>query len=422
MRKQKESGNGFVIDEATGRKALEQFKTGKPLFGKDGAFGPMLQAFLEAALEGELSAHLSEEGAAEEMEDDTKAGVANRRNGHGSKDMKSGEGSFSLSTPRDRRGSFEPQIVKKRETVLADNLEERIIGMYGLGMSLRDISSHLQEMYGTSVSHTTLSEITDRIIPRVREWQHRPLEAVYCIVWLDAMYFKVKDAEGRVVTRCLYNILGIRADGEKEVLGAYVSEAEGARFWLSVLTDLQSRGVQDMLIACIDNLSGFETAIATVFPKCDVQSCIVHQIRNSIKYVAAKETKAVMEDLKPIYKAYTKEEGELAMDSFEEKWAKKYGIVVKSWRTNWEKLSAFFKYPPDIRKLIYTTNTIEGYHRQLRKVTKTKGAFPNDMALLKLIYLASTRIEEKWTRPLPDWGLAANQLSIIFGGRMPLTI
>jgi putative transposase len=422
MRKQKEPVSSFAIDEATGRKAVEQFRTGKPLFGKDGAFGPMLQAFLEAALEGELSAHLSAEGAAEEMDDDPKSGGANRRNGHNSKEMKTGDGSFSLITPRDRRGSFEPQIVKKRETVLADNLEERIIGMYGLGMSLRDISSHLQEMYGTSVSHTTLSEITDRIIPRVREWQHRPLEAVYCIVWLDAMYFKVKDAEGRVVTRCLYNILGIGADGEKQVLGAYVSEAEGARFWLSVLTDLQSRGVQDMLIACIDNLSGFDTAIATVFPKCDVQSCIVHQIRNSLKYVASKDSKEVMADLKPIYQAHTKEEGELALDSLEEKWAKKYGIVVKSWRTNWEKLSAFFKYPPDIRKLIYTTNTIEGYHRQLRKVTKTKGAFPNDMALLKLIYLSSIRIEEKWTNPIKDWGLAANQLSIIFGGRMPITL
>jgi len=421
MRKKKEPVSDFIIDAATGRKALEQFRTGKPLFGKDGAFGPMLQAFLEAALEGELSAHLSEEGAADDMEDDPKPRGANRRNGHNSKDLKTGEGSFSLTTPRDRRGSFEPQIVKKRETVLADNLEERIIGMYGLGMSLRDISSHLEEMYGTSVSHTTLSEITDRIIPRVREWQHRPLEAVYCIVWLDAMYFKVKDAEGRVVTRCLYNILGIRADGEKEVLGAYVSEAEGARFWLSVLTDLQSRGVQDVLIACIDNLSGFDTAIATVFPKCDVQSCIVHQIRNSLRYVAAKESKAVMADLKPVYRAHTKEEGELALDSFEQKWSK-YDIVVRSWRNNWEKLSAFFKYPPAIRKLIYTTNTIEGYHRQLRKVTKTKGAFPNDMALLKLIYLSSIRIEEKWTRAIKDWPLAAAQLSIIFGGRMPLTL
>jgi transposase-like protein len=287
----------FVLDEEGQRKALEQLKSGKSLFGKEGAFGPLLQQLLEAALEGELAGHLAE-GEAD-------PGVAaNRRNGHSVKQLRTNGGTIELSTPRDRAGSFEPQIVKKRETILADSLEDRILGMYGLGMSLRDISAHIEDMYGTSVSHTVLSEITDRIIPKVKAWQARPLEAVYSIVWLDAMYYKVRaEDSGKVVTRCLYNILGIKADGHKEVMGAYVSESEGARFWLSVLTDLQARGVKDILIACIDNLNGFEEAIGTIFPKTEVQSCIVHQVRNTHKYIASKDSREAIADIKLVYKA-----------------------------------------------------------------------------------------------------------------------
>jgi putative transposase len=409
-RKKKE----FILDEAGQRLALEQLMSGKPLFGKGGAFGPMLQQLLEAALEGELAGHLAEEQAKDDP-------PSNRRNGHGVKDLKTSEGTLSLSTPRDRAGTFEPELIRKRQTILADNLEERILGMYGLGMSLRDISSHIADMYGTSISHTVLSEITDRIIPKVKEWQSRTLEAVYPIVWLDAMYYKVK-VEGRIVTRCLYNILGINSDGYKEVLGCYVSESEGARFWLSVLTDLQSRGVKDMLIACIDNLSGFEQAIVTIYPHTSVQSCIIHQVRNTFKYIGYKDSKKAMEDVKKIYKAATKEQGELYLDAFEQKWAEKYPVAIRSWRTNWEKLSTFYGYPEMIRKLIYTTNTIEGYHRQLRKVTKTKGAFPSDMSLLKLVYLAQIRITAKWTQPMKGWAVAAGQLRIIFGERMPLRL
>ena len=412
MRKQRNTG--VTLSDEVRQQALVQFKSGKPLFGKGGAFAPMLQELLEAALEGELSSHLTEE--------DDEETDSNRRNGHSTKTVKSSQGSFELSTPRDRNGTFTPEIVKKRETILADTLEDKIIGLYGLGMSYRDISKHLEEMYGTSISHSVLTEITDRILPHVREWQCRALEAVYTIAWLDAMYYKVKDEEGHVVTRCLYNVLGIRTDGHKEVLGCYISESEGAKFWLSVLTDLQGRGVQDILIACIDNLNGFEQAIITVFPHTEVQSCIVHQVRNTMKYVASKDSKTVVADVKKIYRAATKEIGEQFLDEFEKKWDKKYPAVVKSWRTNWHKLSTFFKYPPAVRKLIYTTNTIEGYHRQLRKVTKTKGAFPSDMALLKLVYLASTRIENKWSMPLANWGMTAQQLSIIFGERMKLTI
>jgi transposase-like protein len=395
--------------EAVKNKALAQLKTGKPLLGKEGALAPLFKSFLEAALEAELENHLQE----------NKEDESNRRNGHGSKQLRTSEGSMELNTPRDRMGSFEPEIVKKRQTILADNLESKIIGLYGLGMSLRDIAAHIKEMYDTDISHTTLSEVTDRVIPAIRLWQAHVLENVYPIVWLDAMYYKVKDESGHIVTRCLYNVLGINLEGRKHLLGMYVSESEGAKFWLSVLTDLQQRGVKDILIACIDNLGGFEEAIASIYPKTEVQSCIVHQIRNTIKYVASKDSRAVMVDVKLIYQAVNKELAEEHLNAFEEKWGKKYPIIIKSWRNNWHKLSTFFKYAADIRRIIYTTNTIEGFHRQIRKVTKTKGAFTNDMALLKLVYLASERIAEKWTRPLPNWGLTIQQLSIMFEGRMP---
>jgi putative transposase len=405
----KKTNKPFEFDyETVKNKALAQLKTGKPLLGKEGALAPLFKSFLEAALEAELTDHLQE----------TKQEEPNRRNGHGTKQLRTSEGSMDLITPRDRSGSFEPEIVKKRQTILADNLESKIIGLYGLGMSLRDIAAHIKEMYDTDISHTVLSEVTDRVIPAIRLWQSHELEDVYTIVWLDAMYYKVKDDSGHVVTRCLYNVLGINLEGRKHLLGMYVSQSEGAKFWLSVLTDLQQRGVKDILIACIDNLGGFEEAIASIFPRTEVQSCIVHQVRNTIKYVASKDVKAVITDVKLIYRATNKELAEEHLNALEVKWGKKYPIVIKSWRNNWHKLSTFFKYAPDIRRLIYTTNTIEGFHRQIRKVTKTKGAFTSDMALLKLVYLASQRIAEKWTKPLQNWGLTMQQLSIMFEGRL----
>jgi len=406
----KQTKNTFEFDyEEVKNKALAQLKTGKPLLGKGGALGPLFKSFLEAALEAELEDHFQE----------NKEEQINRRNGHGTKLLRTSEGTMELTTPRDRSGSFEPEIVKKRQTILADSLEDKILGLYGLGMSLRDISAHIKEMYDSDISHTVLSEITDRIIPAIRLWQTRELEDLYTMVWLDAMYYKVKDETGHVVTRCLYNVLGIDLEGCKHLLGVYVSESEGARFWLSVLTDLQQRGVKDILIACIDNLGGFEEAIGSIFPKTEVQSCIVHQIRNTIKYVVSKDVKAVIADVKLIYRAINKELAEEHLNALEAKRGKKYPIVIKSWRNNWHKLSTFFKYAADIRRLIYTTNTIEGFHRQIRKVTKTKGAFTNDMALLKLVYLASQRIEQKWTMPLQNWSLTMQQLCIMFEGRMP---
>lgn len=397
--------------EALKKKTLEQFRSGKDLFSKGGAFAPLLKDFLEAALQAELEDHLDQEDPE----------LNNRKNGYNTKSLKTGAGTFELDTPRDRNGDFSPELVKKRETILANSLEPKIIGLYGHGMSFRDISAHIKDLYDTDISAGTLSAITDKIIPLVKEWQARPLEETYCIVWLDGMHYKVKQ-EGRVQSRCVYNILGITTDGRKEILGMYVSESEGANFWLSVLTDLQNRGVKDILIACIDNLKGFAEAISTVFVQTEVQSCIVHQIRNSLKYIASKDQKIFMADLKPVYQAVNKSEAEEKLEALSEKWNKKYPVVIESWKRNWEKLTTYFKYPVAVRKLVYTTNTIEGYHRQIRKVTKTKGAFTSDMALLKLMYLATKNIEKKWTQPLQNWSITVSQLSIIFGERLKLNL
>lgn len=392
-------------------KVLSQFKTGKPLFGKDGAFAPLLQSFLEKALEAEMEAHLDE--------DERQKG--NKRNGKGKKTIKSSSGELTISTPQDRQSSFEPEIIKKRETILAENLEDKIIGLYGLGMSLRDISDHIKEMYDTNISHTVLSQITDKILPEVKAWQNRALDPVYPIVWLDAMHYKVRNG-GSVKHRAVYNIIGITPSGHKDVLGMYLSESEGANFWLQVLTDLNNRGVEDILIACTDNLKGFSEAILSVFPKTEIQTCIVHQIRNSLKYVASKDQKKFMADLKLVYRADTKEIAETELDNLAQKWEEKYPVVIASWRNNWDRLSTYFQYTKPIRKIIYTTNTVEGFHRQIRKVTKTKGAFPSDDALLKLIYLATKNVMKKWTSPIQNWGITVQQLSIIFEGRLKLDI
>jgi transposase-like protein len=392
-------------------KALEQLMKGQSLTGKDGVFAPLLQQFLESALESEMNTHLSEQ----ERES------GNKRNGKGSKRLKTMSGEIILTTPEDRKSTFAPQIVKKRETVLADNLAPQIIGLYSKGMSFRDISDHIQQMYDVEISHATLSEITERVIPQVKEWQSRPLESLYTIVWLDAMHYKVRDG-GRVVTRAVYNVLGVNRDGYKDLIGMYISESEGANFWLSVLTDLKSRGVKDILIACTDNLTGFSEAISASFPESEIQSCIIHQIRNSLKYVASKDQKAFMQDLKTVYQAPTKDKAEWELDKLNDKWGSKYPVVIKSWQNNWHKLSTYFAYDEQIRRLIYTTNAVEGFHRQVRKITKTKGAFPNDMALLKLIYLAVENISKKWTSPLQNWALTAQQLHIKFGDRMRMDL
>jgi len=385
--------------------ALKAIQEGKPLLGREGILTPLIKNLTEAALEGELDSHLGQQI------------TANRRNGKSRKTIKSLNGNFELQTPRDRSGSFSPQLVKKHQTTLNDEIEQKIIAMYGLGMSYQDISGHLQEIYGLEVSTGTLSAITDKIIQTVKEWQARPLASIYPIVWLDAIHYKVRE-NGKVVSKAVYTILGVNLEGRKELLGLYLSEHEGANFWLQVLTDLSNRGIKDILIACVDGLKGFPEAIEAIFPTTEVQLCVVHQIRNSLKYVGSNNQKEFMVDLKRVYKAINKDLAAAELDILAEKWNDKYPIVIKSWRNNWERLSQYFKYPADIRRIIYTTNTIEAVHRQFRKLTKTKGAFPNQDSLLKLLYMGIQNASKKWTMPIQNWSLTISQLAIFFEGRL----
>lgn len=387
------------------QKALKGIREGKPFTGKDGVLTSLIKNLAEAALEGELDSHLGQEIS------------ANRRNGKSKKTIKSLNGNFELETPRDRNGSFSPQIVKKHQTTLSDEIEEKIIALYGLGMSYNDMASHLQEIYGIEISNATLSTITDKIINTVKEWQGRPLENVYPIIWLDAIHYKIRE-NGKVCSKAVYTILGINIEGRKEILGLYISDNEGANFWLQVLTDLSNRGVNDILIACVDGLKGFPEAIEAIFPNAEVQLCVVHQIRNSLKYVGSMNQKEFMVDLKRVYKAANKDLAEVELDILEDKWNDKYPIVIKSWRNNWERLSNFFKYPEEIRRIIYTTNTIEAVHRQFRKLTKTKGSFPNQNSLLKLLYMGIQNASKKWTMPVQNWSLTISQLAIFFEGRL----
>jgi putative transposase len=396
--------------EAFKNEAIKGLYAGKPLNGEKGIFAPLLKHFLEASLQGEMENHLQESKA---------RGENNRLNGKVTKRVKSISGEFDLETSRDRLSSFEPLVLPKRQVVITNELEDKVIALYACGLSTRDISGHIKEIYQMELSPGQLSSITDKVIPAMNEWRNRPLEAVYPFVYLDCMHYKVRD-EGHVVTRAIYNIMGIDLTGKKDLIGMYVSESEGAKFWLSVISDLKNRGVEDIFIACIDGLKGFPEAIATVFPQTQIQSCVVHQIRNSMRYVAEKDKKPFMSDLKPVYQADTKDIGFENLVKLEEKWGKKYQVPIQSWYNNWDKLSAFFDYNPDIRRVIYTTNVIEGFHRQVRKVTKTKGAFTSDQALLKLIYLVVQKISEKWTMPMHNWSLTLSQLYIIFGDRLRL--
>ena len=385
--------------------ALEALKAGRDLNGKDGILTPLIKQLTEAALAAELEQHIK---STDEQ---------NRKNGATPKTVKSTSGSFQLDTPRDRNGTFEPQLVKKHQTHLTDEIERKILSLFALGSSYQDISGHIAEIYGIDVSSATISAVTDKLIPELREWQQRPLDSHYPFVWLDAIHHKVKD-DGRYVSKAVYTVLGLNIEGKKEVLGLYVSESEGARFWLSVLTDLNNRGVQDILIAAVDGLVGFPEAINSIFPETEVQLCIIHQIRNSMKYVASKNQKAFMADLKPVYKAPTIDAAEDALDALEAKWGKQYPIVIQSWRNKWENLSVYFKYPEPIRRVIYTTNTIEAVHRQFRKLTKTKGGFPNENSLLKLLYVGIKNASKKWTMPIQNWNLTLSQLAIYFEGRL----
>ena len=388
------------------REAIQGLYEKKQYLGEDGIFTPLLKHFLEKALSAELQAHLNEE-------------PDNKRNGLSSKRVKSSSGEFDLVTPRDRTGSFTPEIVSKRQVVVGDDLCEKILSMYGKGMSYNDIKKYLSEIYGLSFSPAQMSEITDQIIPELEEWQSRPLDEIYAIVWFDAIHYKVKE-NSRVTTKALYNVFAVNMEGQRELLGIYVSESESASFWLSVMQDLQLRGVEDMLIACTDNLKGFSEAISSIFPQTIVQSCIVHQVRNTLKYAARKDYRSLVDDMKAIYTCAGIAQAEVKLSEFAEKWEEKYPVVVKSWQANWYKLSSFFEFGKDIRRLMYTTNPIENVHRQMRKITKTKGSFSSDMALKKLIYLVIREINKAPKGKIPGWGLILSQLTIKFENRISL--
>ena len=383
----------------------QQVKNGQSVTAKGGVLNDLVKQLTEMTLQAELDSHL-----AQDLE-------KNRKNGYTSKTMKTEHGTFELETPRDRNGSFEPQIVKKSQTHMSDEIEKKMLSLFSLGSSYSQITDHIEEIYGVHFSKPAITAVTDKLIPMLQEWKQRPLESIYPFIYLDAIHYKVRD-EGHYVSKAFYTVLGVNLEGKKEILGLYLNESEGAKFWLQVLTDLQNRGVEDILIASVDGLKGFPEAINSVFPDTEVQLCIVHQIRNSLKYVASKNQKQFASELKAVYQANTKEEAGNALDRLEEKWGKKYPIVFESWRGKWENLTHYFKYSKEIRRIIYTTNIIESVHRQFRTLTKTKGAFPTDNSLLKLLFAGIRNAEKKWTMPIRNWSLTISQLNIHFRDRL----
>lgn len=383
-------------------------------FGRDGIFAKLFSKTLEQMMEAELSEHLGYE-----RYEAAGRNTGNSRNGHYGKKVRTSSGEAEILVPRDRKGSYEPKIVPKYGSN-TNELEEKILGLYAKGVSTRDIQDTLTDLYGVDIAPATISKITDKVWEMVEAWQNRPLEAIYPIIYLDAIHIKLR-RDGKVMNVAVYIVLGVTMNGYKDILGHWVSEgAEGANFWLSVLSDLQNRGVEDIFVASVDGLTGFSEAIYAVFPQTEVQRCIIHQIRNSLRYVSWKDRKAFVQDLKSVYQAPNREAAEANLQRLGEQWNDKYAIAVRSWENHWDELSTFFDYPAEIRRMIYTTNSIEGYNRQLRKVTKNKASFPTTQAVRKLLFLANVDITKKWTRPIVNWALILNQLAIRFEDRFPL--
>lgn len=388
---------------------LSKCKTMEDITGANGLVQKIIKNAMETLLQNEFNNFINQSNANK-----------NYRNGYNKKNIKTEYGDIQINMPRDRNGEFSPEILAKRATI-SDGIKEQITSMYAKGMSTRDITNHIEGMYGTELSATTVSNITDEAMVNGKEWFNRTLDSVYPIVFMDAVHFKVRE-ENKIVSKAIYVALGITMDGMKDVIGMWIGENEGAKFWFKVCTELKNRGVKDILIACVDGLKGFPDAIKSVFPDTAVQLCIIHQIRNSFKYISWKDQKEFISDLKGVYKATNEELGLETLNEMYNKWGNKYGMVLDSWMNNWENLSTFFEYEDRIRKLIYTTNTVEGFNRQLRKVIKTKTVFPNDDAVLKAMYLATMDISKKWTSPYSNWGLTLAQFKINFGDRLPIDL
>jgi transposase-like protein len=390
---------------------LSKAKNYEDLMGKDGAIKKLLAKSLEEMLESELTEHLG-------YQKHSPAGrnTGNSRNGKTHKTLKNDNGEIEITVPRDRNGEFDPIIVKKYERTIGP-IEEKIISMYAKGMTTRDIQTHITELYGIDISPTLVSNITDKIVHLAEAWQSRALERVYPLVFFDAIHYKVRDQSKKVLSKAAYTCLAVDIQGHKDLLGLWISEAEGANYWLNIMTELKNRGVEDIFIASIDGLKGFPEAIQTVFPKTEIQLCVIHQIRNTLKYVASKDQKKFIKELKEVYKAPTEEAALMNLDTLEENWANKYSLAIRSWRQNWDNLATFFKYPQEIRTVIYTTNAVEAVHRQFRKVTKSRSLFPNDDALKKMLYLAYRDLSRKWTMPIRNWALVLSNFSIYFKDR-----
>lgn len=389
---------------------IKKCKTIDDVLGKNGLVQRLVKDVLENILEAEMDEHLGRDKY--QRQSNIEPGERNYRNGYSQKNLRSSFGDVDLDIPRDRKSEFEPQIVKKYETV-CNELDKKIISLYVKGMTTSDIQAEIEDLYGITISPSMVSKITDKVIATATEWQNRMLDKIYPIVYLDAMYFKVR-SNGKIVNKAVYICLGYTMEGYKDILGLWVDEAEGAKFWLGICNDLKNRGVKEILIACMDGLKGLPQAIQTVFPSANIQTCIVHQIRNSIKYIASKDKKSFMKDLKEVYKAPTEELALAQLDKLKETWGNSYGMVIDSWYNNWNNLSTFFDFSPRIRKMIYTTNALEGFNRQVRKYTKSRTIFPTDESLNKCVYLATMEIMEKWTQPVPNWGATLAELTLFF--------
>lgn len=386
---------------------LTKARTYSDLMGSDGAIKKLLKNAIEGMLDAELSEHLGYERYSPAGKN-----TGNNRNGKTNKTLKNDTGQIEISVPRDRNSEFDPVIVKKYERTIGP-IEDKIISMYAKGMTTRDIQSHVEELYGIEISPVLVSNITEKIVDTATQWQNRPLEAIYPIVFFDAIFYKVRE-EGKIKSKAAYTCLALDITGKKDLLGLWVSETEGANFWHTVITELRNRGVEEILIACVDGLKGFPEAINSVFPAVEVQQCVIHLIRNTLKYIAYKDSKEFMSDLKNVYTAPTEEAALQELDKVEEKWGKRYSLALKPWRNNWANISVFFKYPEEIRRIIYTTNIVENLHRQFRKVTKNRAVFPNEDALKKMLYLAYKDLSKKWNQSVKNWAYCISQLAIIF--------
>ena len=401
----------IIIPDLDYQAEVRKCKTMEDVVGKNGLMQKLFKDIIQQLLEAEMEEHLGRE-----RHERSNEANPNYRNGYSSKTIESSFGEVGLDIPRDRKAQFEPKVVKKYETV-CNELDKKIIGLYACGMSVRDIQSEMEELYGIDVSPAMISKITDKVVEAAAEWQSRELNEIYPIVYMDAMHFKVRD-DNKIVSKAAYICMALDMKGKKDILGIWIGESEGAKFWLSVCNDLKNRGVEDILIACMDGLKGLPEAIKTVYPDVSIQTCIVHQIRNSLKYIASKDQREFMKDLKSVYRAFNEETALKNLDILKEKWYSKYSVVIDSWYNNWSNLNTYFEYPHEIRRIIYTTNALEGFNRQLRKYTKVRTVFPTDESLRKSLYLSTMKIMEKWTSPNQNWASTLGQLTIMFGERI----